>query len=141
MKNKLLLAIPLVASVYSAHANNCGNLNISVYNKSGHTCALRSSNLMNGQIIFGQVPGIVENGEKSLSFTLQQTYSAGPSIRLEFECDNKTISIVSRQDLCVMYAGSVSGDHTSSNNIHADYITKIGSWWNSLPGEINWTIG
>lgn len=140
MNKKILFALPLVASVWSAHANNCGNLNVSVFNKSGHTCTLRSTNLINGQLIFGQVPGIIENGEKALSFTLQQTYTAGPSIRLEYECDNKTISIVSRQDLCVMYAGSVSGDYSSSNNVHADYVAKISSWWSSLPGEINWTI-
>lgn len=141
MKNKILLTIPLIASVYSAHANNCGHLNVSVFNKSGHKCTLRSTNLTNGQIIFGQVPGLIENGEKALSFTIQQTYSAGPNIHLEYECDNKTISIVSRQDLCVMSAGSVSGDYSSSNNVHAEYVAKIGSWWSSLPGEINWTIG
>jgi len=55
---------------------------------------------------------------------------------LEYECDNKTISLISRQDLCVMYAGSISGNYSNSNNVHAGYISKIGSWWSSLPGEI-----
>ncbi|QMT59403.1 hypothetical protein [Legionella sp. PC997] len=141
MKTKILLAISLITGIYSAHANNCGTLNVSVFNKSGHTCTLRAMNLINGQIIIGQAPGIIANGEKAPSFTLQQTYSAGPNIRLEYECDNKTISIVSRQDLCVMYAGAISGSYSSSNNVHADFLTTIGSWWSSLPGEIHWTIG
>lgn len=140
MKNKMLLAIPLLTSICSAHANNCDNLNVALFNKSGHLCTLRSTNLINGQIIAGEAPQLIENGEQAISFTLQQTYTAGPGIRLEYECGNKTISIVSRQDLCVMYAGTITGDYSGSNNVRADYIAKIGSWWNSLPGEINWTI-
>ncbi|PJD94485.1 MAG: hypothetical protein CK426_03760 [Legionella sp.] len=140
MKNKFFIAIPLAISLYPAHANNCNHLNISIFNKSGHACVLRSTNLTSGQIIMGQAPSIIENGEKALTFTLQQTYTTGPNIRLEYECENKTISISSRQDLCVMYAGFIYGDYSSSNNVHANYSAKVGSWWRSIPGEINWTI-
>ncbi len=139
MKKSILFTC-LFLPLFSANANNCGNLNVSIFNRSGHTCLLRTTTIQNGAIIFGQAPQLIENGEKTPLFTIQQSYTMGPSVQLEYVCDNKSVSIKSRQNMCIIYAGFVSGDYTSSNNVQASYTAKEGSWWSTLPGEIDWTI-
>lgn len=139
MNNKIVLGLALFTS-FAAQANNCGNLTITLKNNTGSVCTLRSSHLISGAILFGEVPSKLDDKAKAIALQLQQSYTAGPNIRIEYNCNNKVIDLHSRQDLCIVTPGLVKGSY-NSNGIHADYNTVIGSWWDSLPGQINWDMG
>lgn len=141
MNKKIVLGLALTSALFSAHANNCGFLNVTLTNNSGSTCTLRSYHLISGAIIYGDIPQKIENATKALSFAIQQGYADGPNLRVEYDCKNKTVNLHSRQQLCVVYPGLIKGNYNSTGDLHADYTSLIGSWWDSTPGEINWNIG
>ena len=83
---------------------------------------------------------VIPNGYSSLPFTMEQTYTHGPSIQMSYKCMNKTFTVASKQDYCFFNAGKVYGDIISSNNVHVDNKITLGSYFYLLPGQINWTI-
>lgn len=139
--NLFLITSLLIISPLAAQANDCGNLNVSISNETGDTCQLLKSETLSGSIIAGSIPQILQNAQGSQTFTIQQSYTSGPSIRLEYRCENKQITFISKQGLCITYSAHILGKtENSTSNIKAIYTSKYGSWWNSTPGEIHWTL-
>ncbi|GGI77787.1 hypothetical protein [Legionella impletisoli] len=132
----ILSSIPSVVLAESA----CGYLHISIQNYTGGVCKLQAANVMSGSLVSGQVPKLIYNGEMSSSFQMQQGYFSGPAIQLIYNCKNKSISLTSKQNLCFLAAGGITGDVNTANNLHARYLPYEGSYWSSKPGAIVWTI-
>ena len=140
MKNlKVLAALGLTTICAPLFANACSNLNISIENSSGHSCKLVQFDISSGQIINGNIPLEIANGQTS-RFTMQQEFIYGPKVQLEYQCENKSVAITTSQGLCFGYAGNVYGSAKTSVNVKASLIPTPGSWWNSQSGEANWHI-
>ncbi len=142
MRSCLLVFITLFFStIASANTDlSCGYLNITVVNNTGHDCVLRNTKIYNRSRVDGDISQVIANGSMAPTFRIQQTYTNGPSIQLDYQCENKTIAITSRQNYCFLSAGDISGTTESSNNVRAQYNTSLGSYWSGLPGQITWKL-
>ncbi|WP_133129297.1 hypothetical protein [Legionella yabuuchiae] len=132
----ILSLIPSVVLADSA----CGYLRVSIQNYSGGACKLKAANFMSGTLASGQVPKLISNGETTPSFQMQQGYLSGPAAQLVYTCNNKSVSLISKQHLCFLAAGNVTGEVYTMNNLHAKYVSSQGSYWSAQPGAIFWTI-
>lgn len=143
-KNIIISTVLLGATVTAFASDNlCGQLDISIYNKSGHTCVLEKSDLKGGMLIYGQTPQTIENNDVASKFTISQDDKTAPRIVLKYICENKNFIIESSQPWCSIFggAGSVSGIVQNSNNVQVSYTTKDGSYIHSTTGHIDWHIG
>ena len=124
----------------NSYANGCWNLDVVIKNQTGHQCQLVTSNIEQGQLAGGLIPSTIENGQQTYPFSIEQTYTQGPKVSLQYQCKNKTITITSQQGLCVLFAGPVIGTFQSSNNVRANLTPTSGSWWYSNSGNAHWTL-
>lgn len=145
MNKNIVLGIALFGVVMTASAsdNPCGQLNISIYNKSGHACQLENYDLKGGQFLYGQVPQTIKNNEVASKFTISQDDKTAPRIVLKYICENKNFIIESSQPWCSIFggAGAVSGIVQHSDNVQVSYTTIDGSYLHSTAGQIDWHIG
>lgn len=142
MKKNLTIALSLFISapILAAESVDCGYLNIAVLNRTGASCYLSGTQLNSGRIVFGAPSQEIQNGSLSPNFRVQQSYTQGPSIRLNYDCQNKTVVLTSKQNLCFLQAGNISGSVDSSINMLANFVATPGSYWFNFPGQILWTI-
>lgn len=141
--SKLLMAcvaFMLTGLTFAADTVDCGYLNITILNRSGHTCLLNSAQVGGGRIVYGAPSHEIQNGEMSANFRMQQSYTQGPRIRLSYTCQNKTIVMTSQQNFCFLEAGNISGQVESTNNVFANFVATPGYYWYKIPGQIFWTI-
>ncbi|KTD73415.1 hypothetical protein [Legionella tucsonensis] len=145
MNKNIIIGIALLGATMTASAsdNLCGQLNISIYNKSGHTCELEKYDLRGGKFVYGQAPQTIKNNEVASKFTISQDDTTAPRIVLKYICENKNFTIESSQPWCSIFggSGSVSGIVQHSDNVQVSYTTKDGSYWYSTAGNIDWHIG
>lgn len=140
---KTRLALTVWCAAVSHHAfagSGCGYFNVSLQNYTGTTCVLLSAATHSGAIVGGIVPQYIANGELTPSFQMQQGYFSGPEVRLDYQCGDRSVTLTSKQNYCFWQAGDVSGDVFTNYAIHVKYIPTNGSYWNSRPGQILWTI-
>ncbi len=139
MKKLLTILTSLLLSTsVLADELRCGYLHIAMINNTGHNCILTGKKVINSYRVDGAIPEFIPNNTLTPSFRIQQTYTSGPQISLEYQCENKTIKITSQQDYCFMAAGQITGKTQLSNNAHADYATMTGSYWGDIHGQIIW---
>ena len=143
---KVILSILLSGLVTGlAHAdsddNNCGKLSIMITNLTQSTCTLVSSNLRHGYYKYtSSVPIYIPANSSAGPIFLEQSIF-GPDLELGYSCgDGKLISFASRQNVCFLAAGDVTGEVQYTRNAAADYQAINGSWFWSQHGSINWRL-
>lgn len=142
-KKAFVISLFAINSAYASDIRDlqCGYLHIFINNQSGHTCFLNYQRVDNGQLANGSmIPDSIKNGEKTQAIVMQQGYTRGPNLRLEYDCEDNLVVMTSQQNLCWLTAGNITGDTINTNEVYASYESKMGSWWNATPGEITWTL-
>lgn len=128
-----------------AHAdgddNNCGKLSVMITNTTGSTCSLISSNLQHGYFKYtSSVPMYIPTNTTTTPIYLEQSMF-GPELELSYSCgEDKVLTFTSKQNLCFLSAGDVTGQVSLAKNGSADYQAINGSWFWSQHGSINWHL-
>ena len=135
-----LQAMSLAPTMLFAGGLTCGYLNITLINSTANTCLLKTSTIYNGSLADGSIPTTIASGEMTSSFSLQQDYTSGPGMLLEYQCGTNRISFASAQNLCFLEAGSILGQVEVAHNMSISYVDTPGSYWAGLPGQITWTL-
>jgi hypothetical protein len=139
MRKYIWSVIFLVCFSY-AFANSCENLQVYVANHSNNACQLSQYNLYSGTIIGGTIPERVEAGTITQKFIIQQGYMSGPRVRLDYQCGQEVVTLVSHQGLCLYYGWGTLGEATTTHGLSVRYYSKQPSWWRQSAGEIRWNI-
>lgn len=119
--------------------NNCSTFHIQISNLSGVPCILTSHRVIHGNLITSPPMSILPND--SQRFDMHQTIY-GPAVSLSYQCGSENITFVSRQNLCYIQAGNVSGKILDPMpvDIRGIYTALPGSYFWSKAGSINWRI-
>lgn len=140
----LLLLFNINAYAQDLRSLQCGYLHINIINQSGYTCKLSYHRQDYGTIASGTIPQSIANGEKAQPIVVQQSYTHGPNLRLEYDCANKKednlVILTSQQNLCVLTAGNINADTINTNEVYATFDSTMGSWWSAKPGEVTWIL-
>lgn len=131
----LLSTTPALATV---DMPGCNHLHVEIANTTNQACSLNASNIHHGRLVFAPpsliLPGTVQD------FDIKQTLY-GPDITLSYRCNNEIVIIRSQQNFCLAKAGQITGDVVySDQHINAHPQTVLGSYHESKPGTINWTL-
>lgn len=136
----LLVCIPFTHSAIAADTHSdCGHFHLQIANLTNVACILTSQKVIHGNLISSPPESIMPNDSKT--FDMQQT-SFGPEIALSYQCGNENISFTSKQNLCLLEAGNITGTILPPMpvNINASYTALAGSYFWDKPGSINWKI-
>lgn len=140
LRNVLLASLLVANAPFAMGGATCGFLNVTIINASGKTCSLQRSKIYNGTLDDSTIPTSIAAGEMTSSFSLEQTYTRGPSVLLSYQCGANSISFVSEQNFCFISAGSISGLVETAKNMSGEYTAIMGDYWSGLPGQITWTL-
>jgi len=134
----LAMAFSHAAQAADSHSN-CGHFHLQISNMTSSVCVLTSEKINHGNIISSPPMTIMPNDSKV--FDMEQT-GFGPSITLSYQCGNEHIAFTSKQDLCFLQAGNITGTILDPLpvNINASYTAFTGSYFWNKPGNINWKI-
>jgi len=144
---KIIFSI-LISSLISGFAyagdddNNCGKLSVVVTNTTDSTCTLIKSNLRHGYFKYtSSIPMYIPRYTSTTPIYLEQSIF-GPELELSYSCGENTIlTFTSKQNLCFLSAGDVTGRVLmATNGSSADYQAINGSWFWSQHGSINWRL-
>ena len=105
---------------------SCGYLNITISNAMDQSCTLQNSVIYNGRLGDNPIPTTLTSGQLTPSFTLEQSYTGGPSLLLEYKCGSSNISFVSSQNFCFLSEGNIIGQVEVANNMQANYTVGPG---------------
>ena len=136
----LLLSLPLLHTAQAADTNSgCGHFHLQISNLTDVVCVLTSQQVVRGNLISSPPTTIMPNDSKV--FDMEQTVY-GPGITLSYQCGEEIISFTSKQNLCVLEAGDITGSilHPMPVNLNASYTAITGSYFWDKPGSINWRI-
>lgn len=140
-----LLLIGLMCSSVTASAGShsdqpvlCGHLHVQVSNGSNDVCYLKAFNVNHGSVITYPAQSLMAGETKS--FELDQTL-LGPDVTLTYQCQDKTITLESQQNLCVLSAGAINNKvvkHSPGVNAHSTF--NQGSYLFNTPGMASWML-
>lgn len=131
------------SSVYAEEPkeNNCGNLQIVITNASSETCKLVSQNLRHGFFKYtSSVPMYLPANSSGAPIFLTQTVF-GPELELTYTCgEGKSITLMSKQNVCFLMGGTVYGQTIDNHNMSAEYQAVDSSFFWSQHGTLHWYL-
>lgn len=145
---KRILMLWLIGSVISSNAvatvkndkdNDCAKFDIQISNLTNSVCVLTNQDVDHGNLLTPPPSSIPPSDSKY--FKMEQTIY-GPGIKLSYQCGGKKVTFTSKQNLCFMEAGSITGTVWSPlpTGINASFTSTEGSYFWSNSGSINWKI-
>ena len=137
--NASLLSVSLISLAAWAKQNDCENFHIQISNLTSAHCVLTSQKLIHGSLITPPPTSILPNDSKR--FDMSQTVF-GPAIQLSYQCGSENITLVSRQNYCLLEAGNIRGSiiPPAPPHIMASYIAMPGSYFWSRSGSVSWKL-
>jgi hypothetical protein len=118
---------------------DCGRFHINIYNSTPVTCVLITQVVTSGVLTNALWASILPNGKDQ--FDMWQN-GWGPEITLTYQCGTENISFTSKQNVCMLEAGDITGTilHPLPTNINASYTVLTGSFIHGKGGNIDWKI-
>jgi hypothetical protein len=144
-KISMLMLIALTSFVSNSYAvtetNGCGYLSIIITNATPVGCNLVSSNLKHGYYKYtSSVPTYIPPYSSASPLFLTQSIF-GPELELSYACgQDQFVTFTSRQNLCILAAGEVSGEILAIKNMYVTFQATYGSWFWSENGSIIWRL-
>jgi len=122
--------------------NKCSVLSILIVNTTPDTCKLVYQNLSHGYVISNShIPAFIPSNTSAPALELLQGWWSGPAITLTYQCgENRQITLYTKQNYCFLEAGNITARTTNTQNMQADSIARMGSWFWGQHGTLSWAL-